>query len=195
LSWYEVTGVIFGLLSVWLTVRQSVWCWPTGLVSVVAFAVLFLQIKLYADVGLQIFFFVTGVQGWYYWLYGGKHRTELPITQLTTKQILALALLLLVNVLLIGWSFSRYTDAHVPFWDAAASGASVVANLLLVRKKLESWYLWILVDVLSIGIYAYKQVWLTAGLFTIFLGLAIRGLIVWQRALKEATSQSFAAAA
>lgn len=184
MSGYELTGVTFGLLSVYLTVKQHVWCWPTGIVSVIAFALLFYDIKLYADVALQVFFLVTSLQGWYYWLYGGQNKTELPISFLTKNQLAALALGLIVSVSVIGYGFDRYTDAHIPFWDATASGLSVAAQILLMRKKFENWYLWIVVDVLSIGIYLYKSVYLTAGLYGLFLGLAIGGLMTWRRSLK-----------
>jgi nicotinamide mononucleotide transporter len=182
----EIVGVVFGLLSVWLTVRRSIWCWPTGIVSVAAFAVLFFDIKLYADMGLQIFFLATSFMGWYYWLRGGRNKTELPITTLTPNQVALLGLGLVVSVLVVGYLFSMYTDAHIPFWDATASGMSVLAQVLLMRKKLESWYLWIAVDVLSIGIYIYKDVLLTAGLYVLFLLLAIGGLLEWRKALRVA---------
>ncbi len=184
MSPYELVGVVFGLISVALTVRASIWCWPTGIVSVAAFAVLFYDIKLYADMLLQIFFLITSVQGWYYWSRGGAQASTLPITTLSNRQRAGTAIGLVIAVLVVGWMFSSYTDAHLPFWDAAASGGSVVAQLLLLRKKLENWVIWIAVDVLSIGIYLYKEVYLTAGLYVVFLLLAIGGLISWRRAMQ-----------
>jgi nicotinamide mononucleotide transporter len=142
------------------------------------------------DVGLQVFFTVTSLQGWYYWLYGGQNKTELPVSFLTRTQIAVLALALALCVLVIGYVFDTYTDAHIPFWDATASGLSVVAQILLMRKKFENWYLWIAVDVLSIGIYLYKEVYLTAGLYLVFLILAIGGLLAWRNSLKLASSSA-----
>lgn len=190
MSTYEWVGAIFGLLSVYLTLRAHIWCWPTGIVSVVAFAVLFYDIKLYADMLLQIFFLVTSVQGWYLWRYGGAQRTELPMSTLTGRQMVALGVGLVLAILLVGTLFSIYTDAHIPFWDATASGISVVAQVLLMRKKLENWYLWIVVDVLSVGIYIYKEVYLTAGLYVIFLALAVGGLLAWRRDLRGVALQT-----
>ena len=186
---YEIVGVVFGLLSVWLTVRRSIWCWPTGIVSVAAFAILFFEIKLYADMLLQIFFLVTSIAGWYFWLHGGRDRTELPISTLSRTQIALLGVGLALCIYVVGYLFSTYTDAHIPFWDATASGMSVLAQILLMRKKLENWYLWISVDVLSIGIYTYKQVYLTAGLYVIFLVLATGGLIEWRKAFKQTETE------
>ena len=155
MSPYELVGVLFGLLSVYLTVREHIWCWPTGIISVGAFAILFFDIKLYADMLLQIFFVVTSFQGWYYWTRGGRAKTELSITLLSPQQRVLGAVGLVIAIIAVGALFDQYTDAHIPFWDAAASGTSVVAQLLLMRKKLENWYLWIAVDVLSIGIYRF----------------------------------------
>jgi nicotinamide mononucleotide transporter len=181
MSNHEIVGVVFGLLSVLLTVRQSIWCWPTGIVSVIAYALLFYDIKLYADMLLQVFFLVTSFQGWYLWLHGGAGRSELAITRLSRAQAIALGVGLVLCAAAIGALFDTYTDAHIPFWDAAASSMSVLAQILLMRKKLENWYLWIMVDVLSIGIYIYKEVYLTAGLYVVFLALAIGGLMAWRK--------------
>lgn len=186
MSNYEVIGAVFGLLSVYLTMRERIWCWPTGIISVIAYAVLFYEIKLYADMLLQIFFLVTSFQGWYMWLHGGANRSELPITQLSRVQVAMLGLSLVACTIVIGFIFDTYTDAHIPFWDAAASSMSVVAQVLLMRKKFENWYLWIAVDVLSIGIYVYKEVYLTAGLYVVFLALAIGGLLAWRRMFAQA---------
>jgi nicotinamide mononucleotide transporter len=188
MSGYEIVGVVFGLLSVWLTVKRSIWCWPTGIISVAVFALLFFEIKLYADMLLQVFFLVTSFIGWYFWVRGGLDNTALPISTLSIGQITLLVMGLAVSIFLVGYMFSTYTDAHIPFWDATASGMSVMAQILLMRKKLENWYLWIAVDVLSIGIYIYKEVYLTAGLYAglyiVFLVLATGSLIEWRKALK-----------
>ncbi|MBI5472587.1 MAG: nicotinamide mononucleotide transporter [Ignavibacteriae bacterium] len=179
----ELTGVLFGLLTVYFSVKQNIWTWPTGIVSVTAFAFLFFEVKLYADMCLQLFFLWSCVQGWYFWLHGGANRTELKITQLTTRQRIVILLGVVACVLLIGFLFSTFTDAALPYLDSTASGMSVVAQLLMMRKKLEHWYLWITVDILSVGIYIYKDIPLTAGLYFIFLVLCIKGLIEWRKEL------------
>jgi len=180
-SLLELTGVLFGLLTVYFSVKQNIWTWPTGIVSVSAFGLLFYEIKLYADMCLQLFFLWSCIQGWYFWLHGGEHRTELKISLLTLKQRILISFGVIACVLLIGSLFHTFTDASLPYLDSTASGMSVVAQLLMMRKKLEHWYLWIAVDVLSIGIYLYKGVLMTAGLYLIFLLLCIRGLVEWRR--------------
>ncbi len=184
----EILGTITGLASVWLTVRRNIWCWPIGLISVVAYAILFYQVKLYADAGLQVFFFVTSIQGWYWWLKGSNSGGELPVTRLTAQQQLILALVTIVCVAIVGWAFMSYTDAHLPFWDAAAAGVSVTAQAIMLRKKIECWPLWLGVDVLYVGIYIYKKLYLTAGLYAIFLVLAAIGWQEWIQAEKAQSS-------
>jgi nicotinamide mononucleotide transporter len=177
----EIIGVFFSLWSVYLTMRRNIWCWPIGIVGVAASAFVFYQSKLYSDMWLQVFFVATGFQGWYFWLRGGDDKTELPVTRLTSQQIFFLIPATAVAVLLVGAFFAQFTDAHLPYWDATASGMSVVAQILLMRKKLENWHLWIIVDVLYVGIYTYKQLYLFAGLYAIFIFLAVGGLLSWQK--------------
>lgn len=177
----ELIGVVFGLLSVYFSVKQNIWTWPTGIISVSAFGVLFYEIKLYADMCLQVFFLWSCIQGWYFWLHGGENRTALRISPLTNGQRTLLSFALIGCVGAIGFLFQRFTDAALPYLDSTASGASVMAQLLLMRKKFETWYLWIGVDVLSVGIYIYKEVYFTAGLFFVFMLLCINGLIAWRK--------------
>lgn len=186
----EPIGVLFGLLTVYFSVRQNIWTWPTGIVSVSAFGILFFQIKLYADMCLQIFFLWSCIQGWYFWLRGGENHTALHITRLTRRHIIIVSLGLVTSVLGIGFFFHTYTDASLPYLDSTASGMSVVAQLLMMRKKLEHWCVWIVVDVLSIGMYIVKEVYWTAGLYGVFLLLCIKGLREWKREYAQAQRSS-----
>ncbi len=180
----EIIGTVTGLLCVWLTARQRLLCWPVGLVSVVAFGLLFFRIKLYADLGLQGFFFATGLYGWWAWAHGGARGGPLVVRRLTRRQWTAGAVVLPVVTLAVGWGLHRFTDASLPYWDTAAAVLSIGAQCLLMRKIYETWFLWIAVDVLSVGIYAVKQVWITAGLYAVFLGLACWGWRAWRKALE-----------
>lgn len=185
MSLLELTGVIFGLLSVYFSVKQSIWTWPAGIISVSAFGLLFFEIKLYADMCLQFFFLWSCIQGWYFWLHGGKNKSHLKISTLTPRQRILIVLGTIACILIIGFLFQRFTDATLPYLDSTASGMSVVAQLLLMRKKIENWILWIVVDILSIGIYTYKEVYLTAGLFFVFMLLSTQGLLRWKEELEK----------
>lgn len=186
MSWLEVAGDLTGLLCVWLTARQSLWCWPTGIVNAGLFFALFVEVRLYADAGLQVVFLVLSAYGWWRWLHPGPDRAELPVTRLAAPAIAGLGVLTVAVSALMGALLSRYTDAALPFWDSTAVALSLTAQLLLARKNLESWVLWIAVDVLSVGIYVAKDLVLTAGLYAVFLVLAVGGLIAWRRSMDGA---------
>ena len=181
----EVVAAAFSLLGVFLTVRQSLWCWPVSLVGIVAYAVLFWQIKLYADAGLQGYFFVTSVQGWWWWSRAADKSADgkLVVSWLTTLERVALAVTTILCAGIAGWLFSRYTDAHIPYWDAACAGVSITAQAIQLRKKIECWSLWLAVDAVYVGIYLVKHVYLTAGLYALFLVLAVLGWRQWAHEL------------
>lgn len=183
-SMIEWIGTIFGLLTVWYSVKSNILTWPTGMISVAAYGILFFRIHLYADTLLQIFFFLMSVWGWWNWSLKKNNEHELPITTLSLPERIKIFALMLAFTLVSGFLFHRYTDAHIPFWDSTITGMSVTAQILLVKKKFENWILWIAVNILSIGVYCYKHVYLTAILYFIFLIMAIKGYLEWKRQIK-----------
>lgn len=180
LEWFAAAT---GLLSVLLTARRNLLCWPIGLLSVVAYAWFFWELKLYADSGLQAFFFATSIYGWYHWARGGPDHGKALIRQLAWPGKLETLGAVLASAACLGWLLSRHTDASLPFLDAPAACLSIAAQLLLMRKYLDSWYLWIAVDVLSLGLYAAKDAWVTFGLYAVLLVLAVGGCLAWRRAV------------
>jgi len=181
----EVVAVASGLLCVVLTVRANIWCWPAGIVSIIAYSFLFFSIRLYADALLQVFFLITSIFGWWYWLHGGKDRENAAISKLSRPGWILTLLSMIIAVLASGTLFSSYTDAHIPYWDSSIAGLSVTAQLLLMQKKLENWLFWIFCDILSIGVYIYKNIHLTALLYAVFLCLAVRGFFAWRKELEN----------
>ena len=181
---YEWIGALTGLLCVWLAARQQVWTWPVALVSVVFYFVFFYQIRLYADMWLQVFFFGANLYGWYEWLYGGKNHSELPVSTLTPVQRLLVLVLGLVASGLMGLYFKSFTNASYPLLDSALAAFSILAQLLLTRKKLENWLIWFVVDIFYVGLYWQKEAYLTAGLYFIFLIIAAQGFLAWKRSMK-----------
>jgi len=180
MNWIELTATVFGLACVLLTIRESIWCWPTGLVQVLLFIYIFYEAKLYSDAILHVIYVFLQIYGWHHWLYGGARRNALPVTQLRRSFAFWIAGVLLATVGW-GWIMASYTDASVPYGDAYTSAASLAAQWLLARKKLESWLLWISVDVVAVGIYYYKELYFTTGLYAVFLVLATIGYLRWRR--------------
>lgn len=180
---WEVAGFVTGVVAVWLTAKESVWCWPAGLVNVGLYAVVFWRSKLYADMGLQLVFAGFCVYGWWEWLHGGPKGGKLAVERTSPKALLGLLALGAAAAALLGLALHRHTDASLPFWDAGTTAGSLVAQGLQTRKRIETWWFWIAVDVVYVGIYVVKGLYLTAVLYAIFLGLCVLGLVEWRRSL------------
>ena len=193
MSAYEVVGVAFGAVAVWLTVKENVWCWPTGLVNVLLSAIVFAQARLYADVGLQLVYVVLCLYGWYAWLHGGKDRGALVVARTPGLAGLCLTLGGILFAVGLGLFLEHHTDAALPFWDASTASFSLVAQWMQTRKWIENWLVWIGVDVVYVGIYVVKGLFLMAGLYAAFLVLAALGLLAWRRSLSAATPPGAAA--
>ncbi len=163
MTWTEVAGFVTGALCVWLVVRQNVWTFPVGIANNVFFIVLFVQAGLYADAGLQVVYIGLGALGWYWWLRGGPERTRLTVRAHAARDVAgARRSALVATTALLTWLLTTYTDSTVAAADALTTAMSLTAQLMLNRKWIGSWWVWIAVDVLYVGLYAYKGLHLTA---------------------------------
>jgi nicotinamide mononucleotide transporter len=179
----EIVAAVFGVVSVFLSVKQNIWSWPTAIVNVGLYIIVFFEAKLYADTGLQVVYVVLNAYGWYHWLYGGKNRTELPVSKTSARVGALLGMLVLAGTAVIGTFLSRQTDAALPYVDAFTTSTSLVAQWMMTRKLLENWIIWVAVDVIYIGMYIYKSLYVTAVLYLIFLILSALGYVQWRRSL------------
>ncbi|WP_169972658.1 nicotinamide riboside transporter PnuC [Tautonia rosea] len=179
----EAVAVLFGLLCVALTIRQSIWCWPTGLIQVSLFILIFYEVKLYSDLILHVVYVVLQVYGWHHWLHGGTNHQELAVSRLSVRGFLGWILITLTGTTVWGFGMASYTDAALPYGDAFTSVASLVAQWLMTRKRLESWLVWICVDIAAIGIYLIKSLVLTSSLYAVFLVMASIGFLSWRNTM------------
>ncbi|OYY67548.1 nicotinamide mononucleotide transporter family protein [Sphingomonas sp. 28-63-12] len=181
MSTLELIAFVLGVINVALVVRRSIWNYPFGLVMVVLYGRVFFDAKLYSDTLLQAFFFVVQLYGWWAWSRASASAGTVLVDRLDGRARLGWAAGCAVAI--VAWSslVSRYTDASLPWWDASAAILSVAAQIMMSRRLIENWVLWIAVDILSIGLYAAKGLWLTMLLYAVFLALAIWGLIGWRR--------------
>lgn len=179
----ELVGFVTGILYVVLNIRQNIWCWPVGLVSVLAYMVVFYEVRLYADAGLQVIYVVLSVYGWYYWLHGGEAHSRAKVRRLTRREGLTLALIAVAGTSAMGYGLANHTDASLPYWDSATTVGSLIGQWLTSKKILENWIVWIVVDALYVGVYLYKGLYLTTVLFAIFLGLAVTGYFAWKKTM------------
>ena len=177
----EAAAVAFGIVSVFLSVRQNIWSWPTAIVNVVLYFLLFRSAKLYADMGLQVVYLVLSVYGWYGWLHGGDHRTPLRVTGLTPRASVVLLAVVAAGTGVLGALLARTTDAALPWLDSLTTSTSLAAQWMMTRKILENWTVWMAVDVVYVGMFMYKTLYLTAGLYAVFFALAAMGQVQWKR--------------
>jgi nicotinamide mononucleotide transporter len=185
MSLFEIIAALFGLVSVWLTVKENIWCWATGLVTVFMYIFIFYEARLYSDMILQIIYVFLQIYGWYSWLHGGKEREELHVSCITPLEAIISGGVVLIGTFTLGFVMYRYTDAALPYWDGAITVISLVAQWLMAKKVLECWLLWIVVDVMAVGVYAFKQLYPTTGLYAVFVVLATLGYLTWKKAFRE----------
>lgn len=194
MSVIEIIATVSGLACVVLTIRQNIWCWPTGLLMVALYIWIFYDAKLYSDMGLQVVYIFLQVYGWYAWLHGGPRHSKLAVRVIGPTRLAVWCLVAALLTAGLGYTMHRYTDATLPYWDATTTVLSLIAQYLMARKILESWLLWITVDVLAIGIYAVKELHLTAGLYAVFLVLATLGFFAWKKDFSNQNTPSTAEA-
>lgn len=190
-SYLEFVACLFGLLSVFLAIKENILTWPTGIVNEIGFFILFYQVHLYADMLLQCVFFVVTLYGWRHW---HKGRDVAQLHSLGTRRFLILAVIILVTTIGLAMLISQFhtlmpslfpAPAAHPFIDSLIAVTSVAAITLLAIKAVESWLLWIFVDFLSIGLFIAQDIYVVAGQYALFLVMASAGFYRWRRALVQ----------
>jgi nicotinamide mononucleotide transporter len=189
-TWLEIVAFVLALVCVAGNVGQRMWAWPVAIVGCVLYGWLFAAHRIYAEAVLQGVFVVSSLWGWWQWRHGRRGSqpagVRLTIARLSARQALAVVLAWGVLWLLIGAVLSRYTDSDVAWLDALPAAGSLIGQVLLARKILENWWVWIAVNLASIVLFAHKQLWLSALLYAIFLGMAALGLARWRATWRAA---------
>jgi len=191
ISYVEFIGTFFGLISIYLATKPNIFTWHTGIVNEIFLFILFFQVQLYADMFLQIYFFIVTLYGWYNW----KRKTnEIKISTLKQKTQIILFAIILISTILAGFLFKNIhsllpqffkIEASYPFADSFVMVLSIVATVLLARKKLETWILWITVDIVCVVLYLKKEIYFLSLEYLIFLFMAIYGLFHWNKKRKN----------
>lgn len=186
----ETFAAALGLANIVLLVRRSIWNYPFGIAMVGLYAYVFFHEKLYSDALLQIFFVVIQLYGWWAWWRVGGTEHKVDVVRLTGPA--RIAWVAVIALLSLGWGTMMHlgTDAFAPWWDASILVASIAAQILLARRAIENWILWIAIDVASIPLYLIKHLPNTAALYFVFLVMCVLGLREWARAERDGVARA-----
>lgn len=191
--WIEIFGVVTGIIYVILEVRQNRLLWPLGIITSAAYVIIFFTDKFYADMGLQLYYVLISIYGWYYWSGGGsrRERQEVPVVRINRRQTLLLFIVFIAIWAGIYFILDSYTDSPVPAGDSFTTALAIVATWMLTRKIIEQWFLWIIANVVSIGLYIYKGLYPTVILYAVYTAMAVYGYIEWNRSMQKKIEVEF----
>ncbi|WP_199119979.1 nicotinamide riboside transporter PnuC [Pedobacter sp. ASV28] len=182
----EWAGVFTGLLCVWLAAKNNIWNWPIAIVSVSIYIFIFFESKLYADMGLQFYFFAMNIYGWYYWSKTKDDPSlERPISLMSRKEWLGSVIAIGIFTILLGTTLHRQTDASFPFIDSFCTACSLIAQVFLARRVLHNWLIWIFVDIIYVGVYFSKGLYPTGLMYAVYIFIAAMGYRDWRKIYRE----------
>ncbi|MBC7404734.1 MAG: nicotinamide mononucleotide transporter [Cytophaga sp.] len=181
----ELISFILSIITVALNIRQLHWAWLFSILSSGLYALVFLDARLYGDMGLQFVFILTSIWGWHLWLWGDKEHKVPSVSYLSVRGKVTSLIGWAVGFSVLAWFLKSFTDTDVPYTDGFLTAGSLLGQVLLSRKKMENWIVWIAVDVLYVGLYIYKGLMLTAVLYAVFVVMAVMGWRAWSRTCQQ----------
>ena len=178
----QIVGAVLGLLYLWLEYKANIWLWVVSAIMPMVHGVLYLTSGIYADAAMQLYYVLAGLYGFLVWKFGtGRAKKEVNIQHTPTKWILPLSATYAVLHIAMYLLLSEFTDSRVPFFDSMSTALCIVAMWMLSRKLVEQWLVWLVVDAISVGLYLYKGIPVTAMLYTLYCALAIAGYMRWRK--------------
>ena len=181
MSVFELIALVSGVLGVWFTIKQNIWCWPMALVSVVISMLIFYQQRLYGDSALQVFYFLAGVYGWYFWQ--KRLKTEFLISRMPMAHVPLYLLITLAQALLY-YIILKKLHSDKPLFDAILTACSLTATYMMTKKWLENWFIWVLIDSAYVVLYLIKEMYTFALLYAAFTAFAYYGWIKWKKTVQ-----------
>lgn len=189
----QIAGVVLGLLYLYLEYKANIWLWIVGLVMPLIHGILFFKSGLYADFGMQAYYVLAGIYGLVAWMISGKKQKkgedEKRIVDTPVREIPWLAATYLLLHVALYFFLSKCTDSTVPFWDAFTTALSVVGMWMLSKKYVQQWLIWLVVDAVTVGLYLYKGIPLTACLYLLYTALAVIGYRKWRSMARAASAK------
>lgn len=200
MNFLEIFGTIIGLVYLWLEYRASIYLWIAGIIMPAIYIFVYYDAGLYADFGINIYYLIAAIYGWFFWMWGrrkgkaaNKTQTgtastatsqELPIIHTPWKYYIPLAITFIISFFLIAWILIDFTDSNVPWLDSFTTALSIVGMWMLARKYIEQWFAWIVVDIVCCGLYIYKDLYFTSALYGLYSIIAIFGYFKWKKLMK-----------
>lgn len=186
-NYIELLGAILGIAYIFFSIRQSILTWPVGLLTSLLYVWVFFVSKLYADMGLQMYYVAISIYGWYEWLFGNQtnHAESIKVSRINFRMGVILSVISVLLFFVIWFILKNYTDSPVPMADSLATALSIVATWMLARKILEHWLIWIFVDAFSIGLFWYKDLMPTVVLFVVYTVMAYIGYREWRQEFEK----------
>jgi nicotinamide mononucleotide transporter len=189
-NYIEIIATITGLIYLLYSIRGNVLLWVYGIITSMLYVFVFFESKIYADMGINIYYVVISIYGWMHWRKRGSGtKKELPVSRLNFWNSMVLLTLTLVLFVFIAYILKVFTDSTIIFWDALITAGSITATWMLARKILEHWLIWVVIDGLSIGLYIFKGLYPTVLLFLVYTTLAVVGYLEWKKQWKVQESQ------
>ena len=184
---FEILGTIVGVIYLWLEYRASIYLWVASIVMPAIYIFIYYDAGLYADFGINIYYLGAALYGWAVWKYGNKADTqaELPITHIPARSILKASLVFSIAFVAIAWLLIHHTDSNVPWCDAFTTALSIIGMWMLAHKHVEQWWVWMVIDVVCVGLYVYKGLYFTATLYALYAFVALFGWMNWKKIMKS----------
>lgn len=186
-NYIEVLGAVTGLIYLYLEIKQNIWLWPLGIITSAFYIYVFFTSKFYADMGLQVYYLVISIYGWWHWLYGGDPlgKEELPIGRTSLKIWVNLFLVSIALFGVMAFVLVNFTDSPVPYGDAFVTALSITATWMLARKLIEQWWIWVVVNIVSLGLFIWKELYPTSILFFFYFTMAVVGYYQWKKEMEK----------
>jgi nicotinamide mononucleotide transporter len=195
-NYIEVFGAVIGIIYVFLEIRQNIWLWPVGILTSAVYIWVFFTGKIYADMSLQVYYLAISIFGWYWWVKGAGQKKEgenggkgegatkeLRVTRLKLRTGIILTLVFVLLYIVMWIILTRLTDSPVPVRDSFITSLSIVATWMLARKIYEHWYLWIVVNFVSVILFLTRGLYPTVILYLVYCIMSFAGLIAWKKTI------------
>jgi nicotinamide mononucleotide transporter len=185
--WLEIFGALSGFIYIFLEIKANKWMWPVGFITSLVYVFVFFDAKFYADMSLQFYYIFISIYGWYLWLKGEQHsnKKEYQISHVRLKDIAGLSIFFVIAFVLISYILVKYTDSPLPYWDTLTTALSIVATWMLAKKLIQHWYLWVVINLIAMGLYIYKDLYPTSILHLVYTIFAVIGYFEWKRMMQK----------